>query len=700
MYDAYAPPSAGAVHLPADPAMQTDPPSAVFSSPSRRQSVASTASLSPYAAGRGEGTPYNSEGPRSYGAALASFPDRVPIHPHRSTASAAYADDSSQRYRDQEYTAPYDAQGTPYSSSKAQTRGTGAAALLQQHAANQWAFRANQTTLPTPPHLAQPQTTTEPQYGRRNSLHQSATASYSSQPLSQSLPQASTYVPYGYSRPSPASREHSSSGSSTSASTPAAAPLTGKAMTSMNGGSGSSSSKTRSTSGAEPPSGDFAQSFYDPFRIKHRRRTSPAQLRVLEHHFTRSPKPDLTLRKQLATELDMTPREVQVWFQNRRAKVKKLQERAARAAGSPAESSSQRDTSYVQHDMADDYNGDDGQIGGYESRSRDRTVSASQPGPHGYRNGSVSMADDDYAQPQHPLPLTLPDPSGAVPYPTPTSVEAYAYPPLPKPEPTDLPLPPPPAADYFNHATSSSGRRYSLPAFASSVIPPTPFEEYGVNSTGPAGGAHAAIDQTSLPPPPTTHAYGRRPSLFSLAPTPGSSRLQPGEYSPSGSASSRGSDIKPASIPEHAVVSSWDNEMKPASAEDSPVPYQQGVPVSLASRRASAPPLAPSHLQLGDGYIPYSTASPTSRPLSTPAWTAPSADATGYAVNTAVYPAPGTLIDPVSSVSYVQSAPQEVLYDYQYPPYSTSTSTVPVSEPLAPLEQGYVSVSDLDRPLL
>ncbi|ORY87484.1 homeobox domain-containing protein, partial [Leucosporidium creatinivorum] len=56
---------------------------------------------------------------------------------------------------------------------------------------------------------------------------------------------------------------------------------------------------------------------------KHRRRTSPNQLKILEYHFEHNPKPDVTLRKALSEQLDMTPREVQVWFQNRRAKTKK-----------------------------------------------------------------------------------------------------------------------------------------------------------------------------------------------------------------------------------------------------------------------------------------------------------------------------------------------------------------------------------------
>ncbi|PLW18576.1 hypothetical protein PCANC_09224 [Puccinia coronata f. sp. avenae] len=77
---------------------------------------------------------------------------------------------------------------------------------------------------------------------------------------------------------------------------------------------------------------------YDPFQIKHRRRTTPAQLNILETQFQLNSKPDVALRKQLSDRLDMTPREVQVWFQNRRAKTKKLEKRAEQESGKGAES--------------------------------------------------------------------------------------------------------------------------------------------------------------------------------------------------------------------------------------------------------------------------------------------------------------------------------------------------------------------------
>ncbi|KAF7726251.1 hypothetical protein EC973_008961 [Apophysomyces ossiformis] len=76
------------------------------------------------------------------------------------------------------------------------------------------------------------------------------------------------------------------------------------------------------------PHGDFRPTFYNPFEIKHRRRTSRAQLKVLEKSFSENPKPNATVRRILAQKLDMTPRGVQIWFQNRRAKAKVQRKRS------------------------------------------------------------------------------------------------------------------------------------------------------------------------------------------------------------------------------------------------------------------------------------------------------------------------------------------------------------------------------------
>ncbi|KIY66866.1 homeobox-domain-containing protein [Cylindrobasidium torrendii FP15055 ss-10] len=92
------------------------------------------------------------------------------------------------------------------------------------------------------------------------------------------------------------------------------------------------------------PSGDFRAFYpYHPNEVKHRKRTTSDQLKVLEGLFKSNTKPNGALRTQLAKELEMTPRGVQVWFQNRRAKEKNKAAKAAktRAAGSlPADSAS------------------------------------------------------------------------------------------------------------------------------------------------------------------------------------------------------------------------------------------------------------------------------------------------------------------------------------------------------------------------
>ncbi|EJD42657.1 hypothetical protein AURDEDRAFT_114920 [Auricularia subglabra TFB-10046 SS5] len=68
---------------------------------------------------------------------------------------------------------------------------------------------------------------------------------------------------------------------------------------------------------------------YQPNEIRHRKRTSRHQLQVLEAVFVDDQKPGPAIRKKLAVELSMTPRSVQVWFQNRRAKDKNLAKKAA-----------------------------------------------------------------------------------------------------------------------------------------------------------------------------------------------------------------------------------------------------------------------------------------------------------------------------------------------------------------------------------
>jgi len=74
---------------------------------------------------------------------------------------------------------------------------------------------------------------------------------------------------------------------------------------------------------------DFQMATYEtprPFHheVKRRRRLTPEETRRLNEVFTHhTTKPDANMRQKLAEELGMTARGVQVWFQNRRAKVKR-----------------------------------------------------------------------------------------------------------------------------------------------------------------------------------------------------------------------------------------------------------------------------------------------------------------------------------------------------------------------------------------
>jgi hypothetical protein len=61
-----------------------------------------------------------------------------------------------------------------------------------------------------------------------------------------------------------------------------------------------------------------ATAAYFAAQRKKRRRTSPEELDILETTFKSDPMPNQALRQQLAQQLGMTPRRVQIWFQNKR----------------------------------------------------------------------------------------------------------------------------------------------------------------------------------------------------------------------------------------------------------------------------------------------------------------------------------------------------------------------------------------------
>jgi len=69
--------------------------------------------------------------------------------------------------------------------------------------------------------------------------------------------------------------------------------------------------------------GGFPDSESDQNNKKKRQRTSPDQLAILETIFQTDKMPSQQTRVQLADQLGMSSRRVQIWFQNKRAKVKR-----------------------------------------------------------------------------------------------------------------------------------------------------------------------------------------------------------------------------------------------------------------------------------------------------------------------------------------------------------------------------------------
>ncbi|KAK6903822.1 hypothetical protein I203_107330 [Kwoniella mangroviensis CBS 8507] len=86
---------------------------------------------------------------------------------------------------------------------------------------------------------------------------------------------------------------------------------------------------------------------YSNLEVKHRRRTTPDQLKILEYWYDINPKPDNALREHLAAQLGMTKRNVQVWFQNRRAKMKGLAKKDEKADGEDQQKTPEKSSTIV-----------------------------------------------------------------------------------------------------------------------------------------------------------------------------------------------------------------------------------------------------------------------------------------------------------------------------------------------------------------
>jgi hypothetical protein len=166
---------------------------------------------------------------------------------------------------------------------------------------------------------------------------------------------------------------------------------------------------------AQPPQRDQEQTPYDSYhdayytsvKVKHRRRTTPEQLKVLEHWFNVNPKPDNNLREWLAMELGMTKRNIQVWFQNRwvedccalvadlirRAKVKGLAAKEKNAAAKAASDANQETSTTPENQVETPPN----------SAPPALTQSQPTPSPVKPRTHVISASD----LPQRPPPLHM-----------------------------------------------------------------------------------------------------------------------------------------------------------------------------------------------------------------------------------------------------------------------------------------------------
>jgi hypothetical protein len=215
-----------------------------------------------------------------------------------------------------------------------------------------------------------------------------------------------------------------------------------------------------------------------------RSKTTPDQLRILMEEFQREPMPNANTRQTLAARLSMTPRSVQIWFQNMRAKVKK-----ANAMSGSAPGEGNKNNCPPLTDPAHESDG--------PARKRQRTVTGEEDNNCSNNNNNSKKMDVEQKQPQPQARRSSITGSSSVVIPSATKLPAH------------VPLAP---------AKSTQQQPIKIAANPQSAFAPT-------NASAAANGPKARTTEQStptsavagkLPLPPIQHAAGQ-PPIFGVS---------------------------------------------------------------------------------------------------------------------------------------------------------------------------------------
>jgi hypothetical protein len=119
-------------------------------------------------------------------------------------------------------------------------------------------------------------------------------------------------------------------------------------------------------------------------------------LDVLKQAYNNSSKPPRHIREQLASETNLDMRVVQVWFQNRRAKEKRLKKDAGRRWSSAAAASSVNSNSYMPSSSAICFNNNlSSKQGNYSKQPKNKPRSNTKLKGNKYSINDASSDEDD-----------------------------------------------------------------------------------------------------------------------------------------------------------------------------------------------------------------------------------------------------------------------------------------------------------------